>query len=120
MSGRRVVLLCERQLLGESLEHVLRHMGEVELYGPWDYGESTFSRLEEVHPQLVVIADNFPARSPQCARTACMTAQVLEAFPAIPVVRVGLAQNLVQVYTSRTLAANSSELNRILDQIETD
>ena len=39
-----------------------------------------------------------------------LTAQILEAYPNLPIIRVTLARNEMRIYTSQTLPARSADL----------
>jgi len=104
---RRVLLLWVQPLLGEGLEHILRGLEDVELIGPWVLDSGVLSRLSEAAPDIVIVADG---DGEEGERVVSLTAQILECYPDLPVVRIGLEQNTVRVYTSRTLPARSADL----------
>lgn len=106
MGKRRVALLCAQQLLGESLEHTLRKVSDITLLGPWALEVGVLSRLAEDAADIVVIveAEDTPHQA------ATITAQILEMYPDLPIVRVTLEQNVVHYYSSQTLPARSSDL----------
>jgi DNA-binding NarL/FixJ family response regulator len=106
MERRRVALLCAQQLLGESLEHTLRKAGDVELLGPWALDEQALSHFSSGSADMVVIveAEDMPQEAAQ------ITAQILERFPSLPIIRVTLEQNVVRFYSTQVLPARSSDL----------
>lgn len=106
MEKRRVLLLCVQSLLSESLENVLEQVEDVELIGPWVLDQNALARLSEGTPDIVLIAEE----DGEGESVASLTAQILEQHPELPVVRVGLAQNVIRLYTSRTLPAHSADL----------
>jgi len=106
MDKRRVLLLCAHPLLGESLENILRKVEDVDLVGPWDLDERALTYLSQESPDIVVVAE---AEGEDKSKVS-LTSQILERFPDLPVVRVGLAQNVVRLYTSRALPARSADL----------
>lgn len=106
MEKRRVLLLCVQPLLGEGLEHILSRLEDVELIGPWVLDSRVLSRLSDEAPDIVLIAEQEGKRE----GVASLTAQILERYPDLPVVRIGLEQNTVRVYTSHTLPARSADL----------
>jgi hypothetical protein len=63
------------------------------------------ARLAQGLPDILLIAEEEAGES-----VTSLTAQVLERYPDLPVVRVGLRQNVVRLYTSRTLPARSADL----------
>jgi chemotaxis response regulator CheB len=109
---RRVLLLCAslegthpQLLLGEALENVLSKVEDVELVGTWALDDQALARLAQGLPDILLIAEEEAGE-----QATSLTAQVLERYPDLPVVRVGLLQNVVRLYTSRTLPARSADL----------
>jgi DNA-binding NarL/FixJ family response regulator len=109
---RRVLLLCAslegthpQLLLGEALENVLSKVEDVELVGTWTLDDQALARLAQGLPDILLIAEEEAGE-----QATSLTAQVLERYPDLPVVRVGLMQNVVRLYTSRTLPARSADL----------
>jgi len=99
MGKRRVLLLCVQSLLGESLENILSKVEDVELIGPWVLDAQTLARLSEGVPDIVLVAEEGGGHE----SAASLTAQILDHYPDIPVIRVGLAQDTVRLYTSQRL-----------------
>jgi len=106
MEKRRVLLLCARSLLGESLERLLKQEADVELVGPWDLADQVFARLSEERPDVVLIAGG----EGQSDSAAALTAKILEHHSEIPVICVGLAQDILRIYTSQTVQASAADL----------
>ena len=113
MNKRRVLLLCEQHLLGESLQQVLHAVEDVDMIGSFVFDDQVLSRLTAHKPDLLIIADEQPPR----AQAAHLTGLVLEAYPALPVIRVTLDNNVLQVYTARTLPARSTDLIDVIRQL---
>ncbi len=101
-----MVLLGAESLLGEGLEHILRGLEEVELIGPWNLDPQVLSRLAQEAPDVVLVAGD----EGEDQAVASLTARILDQYPDLPVVRVGLGQNTVRVYTAHTLPAQSADL----------
>jgi DNA-binding NarL/FixJ family response regulator len=106
MIKRRVALLSGQHLLGESLEHTLRHFEDVEMIGAWELDDQVLSLLSTQTPDLLLIAE----QEPPCEEITFLTGQILEAYPNLPVIRVTLDQNVLRIYTSQTLPARTTEL----------
>jgi hypothetical protein len=106
MERRRVALLCAQQLLGESLEHTLRKAGDITLLGPWALDEQVLFHLSGSAADIVLIveAEDMPHEA------VMITAEILERFPALPIIRVTLEQNVVRCYSTQTLPARSVDL----------
>lgn len=106
MEKRRVALLCAKQLLGESLERLLKSSEEITLLGPWALGSRSLSRLAAAPADIVLIVE--PESGTEEASR--VTTQILERFPDLPIIRVTLEKNIVRCYSSQTLPARSSDL----------
>lgn len=106
MIKRRVALLSSQHLLGESLEHTLRHFEDVEMIGAWELDDQVLSLLSAQTPELLLIAE----QEPPCEEITFLTGQILETYPNLPVIRVTLDQNVLRIYTSQTLPARTAEL----------
>lgn len=109
-SKRRVLLLCTLPLLGEGLEKILSKLGDVELIGPWVLDAQALARLPERMPDVVLIAEE----EKKSGKVISITTQILERYPDLPVVQIGLARNSVRLFTSRTLPARSADLIEII------
>jgi len=114
MGKRRVLLLCGQPLLSESLENILSKVEDVELIGPWVPDAQTLVRLSEGAPDIVLVAEEEGGRE----SAASLTAQILDHYPDIPVIRVGLAQDTLRLYTSRSLPPVEFTDARSADLIE--
>lgn len=113
MEKLRVFLLCEKHLLGESLEHILRNATEVDLQGCFGLDEVVLPRLAENPPDLLVIADEGFSGD----QTNQLTTRILELMPNLPVLRVTLARNDLRIYTSRSLPARSADLIDLIHRL---
>ncbi len=106
METRRVLLLCVPSLLSEGLENVLRQVEDVQLIGPWPLDDHVLGRVSEGKPDIVLIAEDETTQEGKPS----FTAQILEQYPDLPVVRIGWIQHEVRLYTSRRLPAHSADL----------
>lgn len=106
MPTRRVLLVCSQDLFGESLETILRAAGDVELIGPWDMDRSVCQRISEVRPDAVIVADD----NPQNTDTAFLTSAIVEQYPELSVIRAGLTENVVRVFSTHLVPARGSDL----------
>jgi hypothetical protein len=106
MEKRRVALLCTRQLLGESLEHLLKNNEDIALLGPWALDSRSLSHLVNEPVDIVLIVE--PEGG--AVYSSKITAQILDRFPDISIIRVTLENNTVRCYSSQTLPARSSDL----------
>ncbi len=106
MRKRRALLLCSKNLPGESLEVVLRSIEDLVLIGPWEADAQALARIAEHHPDIVLIAE----ADEQSQTASNLISQILERFPDLPVFYSTLAQNVVRVYTSHELPAQTTDL----------
>ncbi|RIK49106.1 MAG: hypothetical protein DCC57_12905, partial [Chloroflexi bacterium] len=72
------------------------------LIGPWPLDRQALARLAEEAPDVVLVAEG---ETPDA-----LSVQILEHYPDLPVVRIGLSQNVVRLYSSRTIPAHSTAL----------
>ncbi len=106
---RRVLLLCAQSLLGEGLSVILGGLSDVELVGPLRWDDPRLSCQQQDLPatiDVVLIA----AEEDKTPALITLTAQLLDLYPDAPVVRVGLKQGSIRLYTSRTLPARAADL----------
>jgi len=106
MDKQRVLLLCVHSLLGESLEQILSQEESVELLGPWDLDGPVLAQLSRGVPDVVLVAEV----EVKSERAVALTAQILDRYPDVPVIRVGLAQDTVRVYSSHAVPARAVDL----------
>jgi DNA-binding NarL/FixJ family response regulator len=113
MEKRRVALLCTQDLLGESITHLLSHIEDITVIACWSLGDPALPRLLAEAPDLLLIADEEPF-SEAMAR---LTAQLMEACPDLPIVRITLSQNVLRVYTAQSMPARSAELLEMIRRL---
>lgn len=109
MEKRRVLLISQSDLLGESLEHILNSLEDVQVIGPWQPGEHVVADCVNHPPDLVIITDNEIS-----AETGSqLTAHLLETIPNLAVIRIKQDSNFIYAYTTQTIPA------RVVDLIDT-
>jgi hypothetical protein len=106
MEKLRVFMLCEKHLLGESLEHILLQSSDVDLQGCEGLDERVLPQLVANPPDLLVIADEGLSGD----QASWLTTRILELLPSLPVLRVTLERNELRIYTSQSLPARSADL----------
>lgn len=112
METRRVLLLSVQPLLSESLATVLHQIEEIELLGPLAIGDNTVHVLAQETPDIVLIAE----REDQHEEAIHLAGQILEMYPELPVLQVGLNQNLIRIYNSQILPAHSAHLINLISE----
>ena len=106
MEKRRVLLICSQHLFGESLERVLRAAEDVELIGPWSMQEAACDRIAEIHPHVVIVADENPLSD----AVTHLTTAIIEEYPELSVVRAGLTENVFRIFSTHLLPARGIDL----------
>lgn len=110
MPKHRVLFLRAPSLLAEGIERLLRHMEGVEFVGPWDLDAQVAARLSEANPDIIVLAEE----GASAAETGFLISEILEQHPDLPIVRVGMEQHSICLYTSRALPARTTELVELI------
>jgi len=107
MAKSRILLISSQQLFGESMEMILRAEKNVEVIGPWDlYDPEICTRLDEIGPAVVVIADE----NLQSETAAELTKSIIEQHPEISVIRTALNENVFRIVSTNTLPARGDNL----------
>ena len=106
MPTQRVLLVCSQRLFGESMEMVLRRATGIEVIGPWDLDDTVCSRIPEADPHVVVIAEEDPNNE----KSVYLAATIMEQYPDLSVICMGLAENVFRVFSTKTLPARSTDL----------
>jgi DNA-binding NarL/FixJ family response regulator len=110
MRKRHILLLCVESLFGESLERILGQLEDVELVGPYLLDADALDRLPEDAPDVAVIVHE----DENLQKTVSLTSRILERYPGLAIVRVGLQENVMRVYASRTLPASRADLIEVI------
>lgn len=106
MPKRRVLLVSQSGLIGESLEHILNSLEDVQVIGPWQPDEHTLADCINQSPDLVIISEN-----EICVETGNqLTTQLLEAIPNLTVIRIKPDSKFLLAYTSQTIPARVADL----------
>ena len=113
MSIHRVLLICSHHLFGESMEKILRAEIEVELIGPWNLEEGIHKQIAVVHPDVIVLAD----LDPQSDKMIRLTSTIIEEHPELPVIRAGLTENVIRVFSTRLLPARGVNLLDVIRRL---
>lgn len=106
MHRRRILVLSRQTLLGESLERILGEMEDVEVVGSWLLDDSALPALPSPSPDLLLIADD----EVDAGGMTGLALHLMELHPNLPVIRVELDRNILQVFTSQTLPARVADL----------
>ncbi len=106
MEKRQVLLVQMHPLLGEGLQRIFQQLEDVDLVclACTDLPEID-ACLNHIHPDMVLLAgekEDDPATH--------LIANMLKHYEDIPIVWVELETNILRLYTSHSLSANSAEL----------
>jgi DNA-binding NarL/FixJ family response regulator len=113
MHAQRVLLLFDLELLGESLEHLLSNIADIEIIASLPISETDLESIKKHLPDLVIIAEgDSPTED-----TNLLAADILGTCPDLPVLRIKLSQNIFHIYTSQVYAANNSQLIEAIRRI---
>ena len=113
MRKRRVLLFSAQKLFGESLEQTLGQVEDLELAGHWLLDDQVMAHLSCAAPDFVIITDE--GLSPE--QLSHLTAQILDRYPDLPVFRVTLERNQMQVFSSHLLPARSANLIDLIQHL---
>ena len=113
MTNKRVLLLSAKKLFGESIEQTLSKVQGLEIAGHWPVDDELLQRLECSQADFVVITDDgLPADL-----ISRLTTQILDRFPDLPVLRVTLESNHVQIFSSHLVPARRDELVDLIQHL---
>jgi len=110
MKKKRVLLLSADSLLGESIERMLSQLEDVELIGPWRLDADVLPRLAGEIPDMALVIQG----GESAEKGQPLASQLLEHYPNLPVVRIGLQENVIRVTATRTLPARSAALIELI------
>jgi hypothetical protein len=105
MNKIRICLLCAQPLLGEILVQLLGKLEDIVLTISPQADPYALGEMERGWTDVILVAEE-----EACSGQGSLAARVIECFPDLPVVQVGLEQNIVRIFTSRQLPAYSTSL----------
>ncbi len=107
MTKPRVLLIGSQCLFGESMEMILHANSDIELIGSWNLDDPTAPlQLLEAQPSVVVIADE----DLQSEKAVEITQLIVERHPDLSVIRTGLSENVLRVFSTQTKSAQGDNL----------
>lgn len=106
MRKKRVLLFSAQKLLGESIEQTLRQVEDLEISGHWPVDDQVMEHLACEAPDFIVFTDEGSSRD----ELSHLTARILDEYPDLPVFRVTLERNQMQVFSSQLVPARSASL----------
>jgi hypothetical protein len=110
MNQHRVLLICQLPLLCEGVQHLIQGMDDVQLVTLDCVDPGLIeSCLQDFAPATVLIATE---RADAVATR--LIPDVLNHWPDISIIWIGLEENSLRVYTSQILPANSQQLTHAI------
>jgi hypothetical protein len=113
MEKRRLVLLREQHLLGETLDHILTGLEDVDVIARLDITKSQPPDFSAEMPDLVIIADEASAEE----HTNHLSNYLIKNYPQLPVIRVNFERNILQIYLSQKLPEHVADLADLIRRI---
>lgn len=102
MSTCRVFILTRHPLFAEGVETLLREQAGLEVVGRGDVSPETFSRIQELSPDVVVIGT--PGEEQET-----LVARVFQALPGLKVVALNLDDNRIHIHYRQTKVGRQVE-----------
>ncbi len=106
MDKRRVFIVYDQHLLGESLSCILSEIQELEIYTFWLLDPEILSLLEKFPPDVLLIAEE----ENQVENSFLLMGKIFDRYPSLPIIHIRLAQDVLQVFTSQSCPARSADL----------
>jgi hypothetical protein len=106
MNKRRVAIVYDQHLLGESLSSILTGIQDVEICLFWILDPEILSVLESDPPDILLIAEEDSQRG----MSSLLIGQIFEKYPTLPVIHIKLAEDILQVFTTQSFPARSTDL----------
>ena len=112
MDRQRVLILYIQPLLGEGIQIILRDEPTVEVLGMEPLTPESLDIVAALHPDVVITAEG--VYSSQATR---LIGQLLQIHAEVPLIRVGLEENRVQIHHSCQLPASVRGLKDALRRL---
>jgi hypothetical protein len=106
MEKRRVAILYDQHLLGESLACLLCSLPDVEIFQFSIFDKEIMASLDAYLPDVLLVAEE----NSQMEVSSVLISEIFEKFPSLPVIHVKLSQDVLQVLTSESFPARSADL----------
>lgn len=116
MRKKRVLLFSARKLFGDSLEQTLSRIDDVDLVGHWQVDDDALEKLPTVAPDLIIITNE----GLDSESISQLTTRVLDRHPDLPIFRVTLEHNRLQILSSHFAPASSRDLIDLIHRIPID
>jgi hypothetical protein len=110
MEKRRVAILYDQHLLGESLACLLSGLPDVEISQFPILDKEVLSHLLAFQPSILLLAEE----NNQMEISVMLISEIFEKFPYLPVIHVKLSQDVLQVLTSESFPARSADLLEVV------
>jgi hypothetical protein len=106
MEKWRMAILYDQRLPGESLAHILEKelLLDISLVAVND--PDMINKLGSSLPNLLMIVEEEDPNE----QASLLFAKILDDFPSLPLIRIKLSQQILQIYTTHTIPARSPDL----------
>jgi hypothetical protein len=106
MEKWRMAILYDQRLPGESLAHILEKelLLDISLVAVND--PNMINKLGSSLPNLLMIVEEEDPNE----QASLLFAKILDDFPSLPLIRIKLSQQILQIYTTHTIPARSPDL----------
>jgi hypothetical protein len=106
MEKRCVVIIYDQHLLGESLSCILANIADLDICLFWILDQDILSIIEKKPPDVLLVAEE----NSQVEISSLLIGRLFEKYPALPVIHIKLAEDVLQVFTSQSFPARSADL----------
>jgi len=113
MKKKRVLLISRPNLLGDSLEHILSNLEDVQVTGSLPLDDQVLAHCSEQPHDLVLIADD----ESNAPLVSAIMSGLLENSPNLPIIRVKLEPNILLIYSAETMPARVADLIKVIRQV---
>lgn len=113
MEKRRVLLVSQPNLFGESLEYILNSIDDVQVIGTCPPDDQVAGRCAAGAPDLIIITEN----ELDFETGSRLTSQLLETFPNLVIIRIKQDSNYLLAYTSQTIPARVADLVEVIHRL---
>lgn len=99
-------MVCSKYLLGEGLQSLLQKENDLQLIGPWELKDNFLHLVPQYELDVVLVADE----DPNSEGVVSLTNKIMQRYPDLPVIRVGLTQNIFYIVETHAFPARGTDL----------
>ena len=106
MAKQKVLLVCSKYIFGEGLQALLQKEEDLEIVGPWELDKDLIAHLDDLYLDIVIVADE----NPNSEEVIKLTSTIMQQLPDLPIIRVGLTQNVFYIVETHSVPARGKNL----------